>query len=204
MEYRAGDYRTTILTTSKKWYRCIIDECGHTFASERNCGLHILARHPQRFRCDIDDCGTLFDFRTPFAKHVSKQHQRFIQDGAFSTESASRQPPPKQRRTRKIPEGFVLVDIAPTLNPDSDKEPYRAEAPEDPSSTKGPLDTLFLEGKAPPEKISPIDDQAVIEWSKKRKASLPGDGLSNERIIRARYCKRKPEYTVPQSTKYPG
>ncbi|KAL9038575.1 MAG: hypothetical protein Q9180_003053 [Flavoplaca navasiana] len=166
--------------------------------------------HPRRLRCEIDGCGTSFDFRTPFTKHVSKQHQRFIPDGAFDTELASRQPPPRQRRTRKVPEGSILVDIAPTLNPDSEQEQYSVEAPDDPPTTEntstllGPLDSLFLEGNDNLERRPTIDEQAVIEWFKNRKASLPGDGLSNERIVRARYCEFKPEYKVQESIRYPG
>ncbi|KAL8730095.1 MAG: hypothetical protein Q9166_004294 [cf. Caloplaca sp. 2 TL-2023] len=172
--------------------------------------LHIRARHPQRFQCNIKDCGTTFDFRTPFAKHVSKQYQQLIQDGAFTTASASRSPPPRQRRARKVPEGFILVDITPALDPRPNEGDIGAEVfEESPQSPEGSPDTLFLGEKdtPSPRDSTPTDAQCLTEGyrqSMKRKASLPGDDYSIDRIIRARFCEHKPDYEVKQSRKYPG
>lgn len=208
LEYRQWDYRNTLLADSRKWYQCVINRCRRTFASERNCALHIRAHHPMRFRCDIDQCGTTYDFRTPFTKHVRKEHQKFVPDGAFTTLSVSASPSPKQKRTRQVPEGFVLVDIAPSL----DFEPVNQGR--DTSVIKNSIRTTEDASRSPVADVEKITSSMPIgsdqpppeeeRRSAKRRASFIDDDHTNDRTIRAKFCKPKPEYQIQQSTKYPG
>ncbi|KAL8750636.1 MAG: hypothetical protein Q9199_006938 [Rusavskia elegans] len=73
---------------------------------------------------------------------------------------------------------------------------------------KVPVGCQRAHGKRPPEKLTSRgrSDQPPPEEerrSAKRKASFIDDDHTNDRTIRAKFCKPKPEYQIQQSTKYP-
>lgn len=208
-EYREWDYRNEILTTSKKWYRCDIAHCGRTFASERNCALHIHAHHPGRFRCDIGGCAAVFDLRTPFTRHVLKEHQQFVPDGAFTTASASKQKPAKAKRSRKIPEGFSLIDITSRLDFEpSDKQLFPlAPIPSPPSAVNSSDWASPRVGHPQSRPVGcPDTDRSSYDKNRrdiKRRVSLIEEPITY-RVIRARLGKHRPDYEVHQSAIHPG
>ncbi|XP_075212156.1 transcription factor IIIA-like isoform X2 [Lycorma delicatula] len=96
-----------------KNYKCIMDDCGHTFKLHRNMLQHVKHKHgAPRYACSVENCGKKFIWKISYKKHIKTYH-----DPEYKREQVSdSQVRVKKQRKKRIDAGKPKHSVAEILS----------------------------------------------------------------------------------------